>query len=939
MKQAFSNDKFAVVDLETTGTQKKQGDKIIQFGCAIIEHRKVVKKYSFLINPNKEIPVSVENLTGISNEKVKDAPEFSHYANKIREILKDAIFVAHNVNFDLPFLNYELENAGLKPLTVKAIDTVELAQITFPTFPSYKLKDLTDRLHIEHLNPHQADSDAYVTAQLLLQIIDKLESLPQSTLNTLTSLSKGLLKNTADIFIEITKNNRLQKRRLPKDLIQVKNLVLKRQNEQIGKEVANKKFVFPESDDEKRTLFKDIVRFRRGQVSLINRIHNFLSSSKEDNMIVEAPNGSGKTLSFLLAYAYELYSGRKLVIATPTKVLQEQIMRQEIPQLLQITGLDLSAQEVKASSHYIDLDSFYTSLLQKNWPLQTLILQMKIIIWLTETTTGDLDELQLTNFKDPLFETIRHPGDARVGTPFSEYDFWNLARNRQERSDILITNHAYLANHYMDSIWGQNPYLVVDEAHRFADNVASSRNDSLQFESFWGVATHLKNLLLFADKSVKNEFSQNKQIVFLLEKLDKEIDDLIHAINNLQRELYKQKDKALTKEYGNQERVNLGIQGYDLFPNLEIFKDKLNFLQGRIELVRRDVNNIVSILYQNSTSNQKMIDSLIIELQEEIDKIDYFSQQTFLLMDQLNNQNKFGEKGFILQITNIEDPLSTNLQWLTLDPQAELSQLYQNFKKKLFISATLTQQGSYNYSLKELGLDPSKTLIYSAKPSYPVEKHLQILALDDEKVPDDPNSEDYIDFIINFLINDIKNQNHILVLFTNLSTIKEVFAKINSAPELKDYEILAQGITGSNERLAKRFGIAKKSILLGANTFWEGMDFKNSGVDLVVATRLPFESPDQPEIKLRDERLKQQVGSHFFELDTLPRAIIRFRQGVGRLIRNEKDYGSFVILDQRFWHKNYGKSFLKSLPVGPKKVSRKELKKLLAERFKHESNS
>ncbi|QNQ83583.1 DEAD/DEAH box helicase [Lactobacillus sp. PV037] len=939
MSQAFSKDTFAVVDLETTGTQKKQGDKIIQFGCVIIKNRKIVKKYSFLINPNKEIPLSVENLTGISNEEVKHAPEFSHYASKIREILKDTIFVAHNVNFDLPFLNYELENAGLKPLNLKAIDTVELAQIAFPTFPSYKLKDLTDRLHIEHLNPHQADSDAYVTGQLLLQIIEKLESLPQSTLNTLTSLSKGLVKNTADVFAEITKERRLQKRKLPKDLVQVKNLVLRRQTEQVGKEVSTKQTTFPESDDEKKALFKNIVRFRRGQVSLINRIHNFLSSSKEENMVVEAPNGSGKTLSFLMAYAYELYSGRKLVIATPTKVLQEQIMNQEIPQLLKITGLDLSAQEVKASSHYIDLDNFYASLLQKNWPLQTLILQMKIIIWLTETKTGDLDELQLTNFKDPLFEMIRHPGDARIGTTFSEYDFWNLARDKQEKADILVTNHAYLANHYLDSIWGQNPYLVVDEAHRFADNVANSRNDSLQFESFWGVANHLKNLLLFADKSVKNEFSQNKQVTFYLEKLEKEIDDLIHAINNIQRELYAQKDKALTKEYGNQERVNLGIQGYALFPNIANFKEKLNFLQGKIELVRRDVNNVESILYRNSASNQQIIDSLIIELQEEIDKIDYYSQQTFLLSDQLTDQSKFGEKGFVLQITNIEDPLSTNLQWLTLDPQAELLQLYQNFKKKLFISATLTQQGNYNYSLKELELDPSKTLLYSAKPSYPVEKHLQVLALDDEKAPQDPNEEEYTDFITDFLINDIKKQNHVLVLFTNLSTIKEVFAKINNAPELKDYEILAQGITGSNERLAKRFGIAKKSILLGANSFWEGMDFKDSGVDLVVATRLPFESPDQPEIKLRDERLKQQVGSHFFELDTLPRAIIRFRQGVGRLIRNEKDYGSFVILDQRFWHKNYGKNFLKSLPVGAKKVSRKELRKLLAERFKHESNS
>nr|MDK6824935.1 exonuclease domain-containing protein [Lactobacillus gasseri] len=117
MKKAFTDDVFAVVDLETTGTQRNQGDHIIQFGCAIIKKRKVVKTYSFLINPHREIPQAVENLTHISNRDVAQARDFNYYAPKIRKILENTIFVAHNVNFDLPFLNYELVNAGLEPLT------------------------------------------------------------------------------------------------------------------------------------------------------------------------------------------------------------------------------------------------------------------------------------------------------------------------------------------------------------------------------------------------------------------------------------------------------------------------------------------------------------------------------------------------------------------------------------------------------------------------------------------------------------------------------------------------------------------------------------------------------------------------------------------------------------------------------------------------------
>ncbi len=148
MTKAFAKDTFAVVDLETTGTQRENDNHIIQFGCAIIKNLKVVKTYSFMINPHRPIPLAVQNLTGIHNEDVKNKKDFTYYAPKIIKILKDTVFVAHNVNFDLPFLNYELMQHGYEALTNKAIDTVELAKVAFPTLPSYKLSDLTSQLKI-----------------------------------------------------------------------------------------------------------------------------------------------------------------------------------------------------------------------------------------------------------------------------------------------------------------------------------------------------------------------------------------------------------------------------------------------------------------------------------------------------------------------------------------------------------------------------------------------------------------------------------------------------------------------------------------------------------------------------------------------------------------------------------------------------------------------
>ncbi|WP_281827946.1 MULTISPECIES: helicase C-terminal domain-containing protein [Lactobacillus] len=921
MANIFAKDTFAVVDLETTGTQRENNNHIIQFGCAIIKNMKVVKTYSFMINPHRKIPLSVQNLTRIHNEDVEKAPDFSHYAEKIIAILEDTVFVAHNVNFDLPFLNYELMQHGYPALTNKAIDTVELAKIAFPTLPSYKLSDLTSRLAIKHLNPHKADSDAYGTAILLIDIIHRLEKLPQATLNTLGSLSSELVRDTSWVLNKIADYYRKQKRPLAKEFIQVRNIILQKQIDP-SERFAGENNKFPQDNKTKKEMFKGKLNYRKAQVDLINHLHQFIKDPNERAMMVEAPNGTGKTFSYLFSYAYELYSGRKLVIAAPTKVLQDQVIDREIPQMLEITKLDLKAEVVKSSSHYIDLDGFVQSLFKGTPNKPTLVLQMQILVWLTETKTGDLDELQLTNYNAPLFTQISHPGDARVGSRFAEVDFWNLARERQEEADILVTNHAYLANHYMDTIWGQNPYLVIDEAHRFKENAISSRNDSLQFESLWGVLSHLRNLLYYAEDSVQNQFSEDVELNFLLKKLDPEILALIYQINDLQKALYEQKDLAISQSLLPNGNLQLSFQGKTLFPDDGAFRSQLPAFQQKLEQVRQETNQILFQLYQEQTSLLANEESLLSEITEQIDRLDDYSEKSYQLADLINNKDNLQEEGFILVATNPEDPLSSNLKWLMLDADKELKQIYNRFDHLLFVSATLTVDHDFSYAIGQLSVEKLMPITYIGKSTFNLNKHLEVLAVKDMPKP---NSEEYEKAIEEIITSDLLQKNHVLILMTNLDTIRETFSKIVNNPKLKDFEILAQGITGSNNRIAKRFSIAKKAIIIGADSFWEGIDFHDCGVALVIAAKLPFESPDQPEVCLRQKRL-ENLGVNVFEEDSLPRAVVRLRQGIGRLIRGEKDHGQFVILDSRLWTENYGQEFIKAIPVKTEQITRKELK-------------
>ena len=170
---------YAVVDLETTGTQRHAGNKIIQFGCAIIENGTITENISLSINPERTIPREILALTGLKPSELASAPTFDEVAPTLRELLADKIFIAHNVNFDLPFLNEAFVEVGLDPIDPIAIDTVELAQIMLPQAASYRLKDLSTFLNINHEHPHQADSDAIATAKIFIILLNQLKQLPQ----------------------------------------------------------------------------------------------------------------------------------------------------------------------------------------------------------------------------------------------------------------------------------------------------------------------------------------------------------------------------------------------------------------------------------------------------------------------------------------------------------------------------------------------------------------------------------------------------------------------------------------------------------------------------------------------------------------------------------------------------------------------------------------
>ena len=195
--------KYAVIDLETTGPKYEFGDRIFQFGCTLIDGDQIVEHVSLNINPEKSIPFEIQLLTGVTNADVAKAPYFDEVAMTIYNLLEDRTLVAHNIGFDGPFIVSALKDALGLDLKVPYIDTFQLSQICYPTAISYRLGDLTQSLGIAHHQVHTAGSDAKATAELFLQIKNKLRSLSKHTLEQLVEYSGELLEDTGKVFVGI----------------------------------------------------------------------------------------------------------------------------------------------------------------------------------------------------------------------------------------------------------------------------------------------------------------------------------------------------------------------------------------------------------------------------------------------------------------------------------------------------------------------------------------------------------------------------------------------------------------------------------------------------------------------------------------------------------------------------------------------------------------
>ncbi|MFK9093432.1 ATP-dependent DNA helicase DinG [Bacillus salipaludis] len=913
--------KFVVIDLETTGNIPKKGDKIIQFAAVVIENGHITEKFSSLTNPQKTIPAFIEELTGINDDMVKDAPLFTEIAEKVISLLDGAYFVAHNVLFDLSFLQEELIQAGCEGFFGPVLDTVEMARILYPTADGYKLSELAEKENLNHYRPHQADSDAHVTAELFLIMLKRLSTLPQITIDQLTQLAGGLKSDLQQLIDEIVETSSERQEEIPRSIEIFKDIALKKSFEEEELEAVDKDVQYPSSEEEKIEVIKHGFQFfekRSGQFLMMDSVYE--SFQNQRHTLIEAGTGIGKSLGYLLPIAYFSKQHKlPIIVSTHTIQLQEQILKKEIPLLAKILPFKISTVLLKGRNHYLSLEKFHRTLMDENDNYDTTLTKMQILVWLTETETGDKDELNLSSGGLIYWNKIKdEPTVFAPNQGWQEKDFYLKAKSNAQAADIIITNHSLLLSDLKGegSILPEADYVVIDEGHHLEKTAGQFFGYSLDY---------LSSRLLIGQFGLYEQKQLFYELEGLLSSIPLQGNKLMHAF-----EL-------------NQMVMDLNYEMDEFFKLIALFaKTKLTNIKGfnriKVRFSHTDSGKEIKALIHSAERFAFLLKDLYSAI---IDRLEWIKKEKQSLMSKEENKieeiftfvNELGELRNTVISCFIKE--SKDVKWIEMDtrspqnittfiaqPAFVADQLKEKFfhskKAVVLTSATLSINKSFDYIMKELGLDPVSTDQMTISSPFQYKDQVQLFIPEDLPEINTVTLDDYVIAITEHIITIAEaTKGRMLILFTAYDMLKKTYELIKESGFLNEYVLIAQGITsGSRTRLTRNFQRYDKAILLGTSSFWEGVDIPGEDLSCLVIVRLPFSPPDEPLTEAKCQLIVRQGGNAFNEY-SLPEAILRFKQGFGRLIRTEKDRGIMFVFDRRIVTTKYGKSFLKSIPAIP----------------------
>ena len=915
---------YIALDLETTGLNSKT-DSITEIAACRFIDGKIKDKFSTLINPEISIPSNITDITGISNEMVKNAPVLKDVLHGFMDFIGSTPIVGQNIDFDYDFIKTACKKYNISFDITTLYDTLPLARMFIYFHNSFNLSSLCEYYNISNENAHRAESDALSTGLLFLSLIKEAISKPLDLIEKINFIIKNTKSlNNNKLFSNLLKM--LIRRNMPNG-IRLYSSALQLTDNIFMNGHANNTSNLPNSpldwfsDDGVVKMKWPSYENRISQRNLIKDIHSAFNN--EHILIAEAGTGLGKSLAYLSSgFFISKQKNIPLVISTQTKNLQEQLFCNDIPQLSKVLEMNLKTIIYKGKHNYVcktrldNLIENHSNLLNSH-EYEAL---MAILVWEHETISGDINEcngFQLDRF-NRLWSIVCSDKGYCSFNKCKKYDGCYLGKIRNEISDtdIIIVNHSLFAN----ELQNENSFLpddfiyVIDEAHHFSKIMREQLGKKFTLNSFDSVFQYFKDSKKhsksFKIKGHSEIFKVYGDLSIKCNDIKNYLSDFFNSYYNIRKNDLNDSGYLVEKHrYKNphDEFIDSTPAPWELLNEIEIFEKELNDYCKIIIDKRQEISRSILIEIEILMSScKKGIEDFKAILSSENDIVKW---ATFVNRDS-NPHVIFN--AFPLNVNNVINEI-----------------LLDRHKSGLFCSATLTVNDEFTFFEKQMGIDLLDFSHEVKKEIYPspfyYSDQVKLFVYDSSIDINTPLFMSDVAEQINMISKTLKRR--MLVLCT---AFKQTLALRTILKPMvgENCKLIVQKPGSSRNVMVKEYLEHSNAILIGTSSFWEGVDFPGDKVEILCIIKTPFSNPFDPIIKSQIEDY-EQYGENAFLNFQVPEAIMKLRQGFGRLIRNMNDTGICIIMDTRLSRRKYGKMILNSLPVDS--ISYQKISTLIAD--------
>jgi len=652
--------------------------------------------------------------------------------------------------------------------------------------------------------------------------------------------------------------------------------------------------------------------------------------------LIEAGTGTGKSLAYLIpAISWSLLNGERVVVSTNTINLQEQLIGRDLPLLQRLKGLHCKAVLVKGRSNYLCLRKLAAAREESRLLLESEGQDelSELIRWSEKTKDGSLSDLSFIPRREN-WERVCAEADqcTRLHCPYYAKCFFYKARRESSSAHVLVVNHHLLMadlavrsrteSYDRPAVLPRFQRIIIDEAQHIED-VAT---EYLGFQiSKYGLLRILRRLqgtretgrgllpFLCAKLRTKMDDEDRERISEALELITATIAPerfsvekrIAAAMDRLAQELKTACGKE-EQENGRSLRITPDVSASPFWQGAlcPVLKECL----GVIKSFSGKLGELVKLLGSLSDRRKKMIESALVEIAAMRQRLAHQIECLAFFMEggdgvcrwlELTGRGKWERLSFCAAPLDVSEGMR--------------EAIYKRFGTVIMTSATLTVGGTFDYFRSRVGLgDVEKGKMECCILPSPFDYTTQAFVASPRGIAE-PGSEGYEDMLAEVVRRAVTiSRGSAFVLFTSYRLLERLHARLERQLEGAGLTVLRQG-TDNRTALLNRFRREKGSVLFATDSFWEGVDVRGEALQCVILTRLPFRVPDEPIQQARMEAIELAGGDPFLEY-SVPQAVIKFRQGFGRLIRHREDIGAVLILDSRVHTRRYGRLFLNSLP-------------------------